>query len=342
MNSILITGGCGFIGSNIINTFLKRYKTIKIVNVDKLYFCASKKNIDNSCVSLIDDNYFFINEDINNLEKMKEILEIYNIDTVLHLAAQSHVDNSFSNPLQFTYDNVKGTHTLLEACRLYRDKYPDKLKLFVHVSTDEVYGGVTFNELNNENTLLCPTNPYSASKAGAEMLAMSYYYSYKLPIIITRGNNVYGKNQYPEKLIPRMIELLKRDRKCTIHGTGEVIRNFINVNDTVDAFDCIIKKGKTGEIYNIGCEDEFRVIDIVKLIIKYIKNTTDYDRYIEYVEDRKFNDKRYHIVYNKLKDLGWRQRVSFEDGIKEVIDYHLKLNCEEHWDLSKNPDLNLN
>lgn len=325
--NVLITGGCGFIGSNIVNYFVSKYPEINFFNIDRLDYCASQKNI------TVNDhiNYKFIFGDICDLKLINYVLNLHNIDVVMHFAAQSHVDNSFSNSLQYTHDNILGTHTLLEAARLY-----GKLKLFVHVSTDEVYGESEIgnnNTLKDEKSLLNPTNPYAATKVGAEALANSYYNSYKIPIIITRGNNVYGKNQYPEKLIPKFINLLKNNKKCTIHGkTGTQVRSFIHVDDVCYAFDIILQKGIIGEIYNIGCHDEFSVSEIARLLINEIKpNSENWEDWIEYVADRDFNDQRYFISNNKLKQLGWNQRIKFIDGLNEVIKWNLETDLDTHW-----------
>jgi dTDP-glucose 4,6-dehydratase/UDP-glucose 4,6-dehydratase len=174
-----------------------------------------------------------------------------------------------------------------------------------------------------EQSVLCPTNPYAASKAGAELIAQSYNHSFKMPIIITRGNNVYGENQYPEKLIPKFIKLLKEDKKVTIQGEGRVVRAFLHAYDTARAFEMILENGKIGEIYNIGCDEgmEYTVLDVAKMLIKLIKNTDNYDHWIEYVPDRPFNDKRYYISNQKLKDLGWDIKIKFEDGVKKLISF---------------------
>lgn len=242
----------------------------------------------------------------------------YEITHVIHFAAQSHVQNSFDDSIQFTYDNILGTHTLLEACKKY-----GKIQKFIHVSTDEVYGeSMNTIEENHktEHSILCPTNPYAATKAGAELLAQSYNHSFNLPIIITRGNNVYGPNQYPEKLIPRFIKLLKENKKVTIQGDGSNVRAFLHANDTASAFETILDKGLIGEIYNIGCDDgmEYSVIEIAKILIKMIKNTDNYDEWIEYVEDRPFNDKRYYISNQKLRDLGWEIKENFMESLQKI------------------------
>jgi dTDP-glucose 4,6-dehydratase len=221
--------------------------------------------------------------------------------------------------LKYTYDNILGTHTLLESCRKY-----GAIKKFIHISTDEVYGESLLSEeeeKKNEQSILCPTNPYAATKAGAELIANSYRFSFKMPIIITRGNNVYGPCQYPEKLIPRFIELLKEDKKVTIQGDGSNVRAFLHALDVAKALELILEKGKIGEIYNIGSDEdkEYTVLEIAKILIKMIKNSEDYDSYIDYIEDRPFNDKRYYISNEKVKKLGWSITKDFMEGLQELI-----------------------
>tara|TARA_Y100000590_G_scaffold143050_1_gene164212 strand:- start:21469 stop:22887 length:1419 start_codon:yes stop_codon:yes gene_type:complete len=314
--NFLITGGCGFIGSNYINHLFSNKKVKKIINLDILYYCANiyniKDNIRNS------DKYKFIKGDLNDYNLIVKILNEYKITHIVHFAAQSHVDNSFNNSLQYTYDNVKGTHTLLEAV-----KNTNKNIIILHFSTDEVYGETENNEMD-ESSLLCPTNPYSASKAAAEMYVRAYIYSYKLKIIISRGNNVFGYNQYPEKLIPKFINLLREGKKCTIHGKGETIRNFIFIDDVCTAVDYIINNGTFGQVYNIGSDHSYErsVIDVTKSLVKKIKNDDDYTKYIENIDDRPFNDKRYLISNEKLKELGWVQKISFDKGIDLLLKYN--------------------
>ena len=315
-SNLLITGGCGFIGSNFINHIFNTNK-YNIINLDALYYCADENNINENIRN--HKNYTFIKGNICSEDILNHILKIYNIDYVIHFAAQSHVQNSFSNALQYTKDNIMGTHILLECCHKY-----GKIKKFIHVSTDEVYGESMLNineESKTEQSILCPTNPYAATKAGAELLAQSYNHSFNMPIIITRGNNVYGPNQYPEKLIPRFIKLLKEDKKVTIQGDGSCVRAFLHSDDTSKAFECILEKGEIGEIYNIGCDEgmEYSVLDIAKILIKKIKNTEEYDEWIEYIEDRPFNDKRYYISNQKLKNLGWNIHINLEDGINSLL-----------------------
>lgn len=311
----LITGGCGFIGSNYINFLFKNKKVKNIINLDILYYCASIYNINENV--RISDRYKFIKGDLNNYNLIKNILKEYKITHIVHFAAQSHVDNSFSNSLQYTYDNVKGTHTLLEAI-----KNINRNIIMLHFSTDEVYGETDNNEMD-ESSILCPTNPYSASKAAAEMYVRAYIYSYKLKIIISRGNNVFGYNQYPEKLIPKFINLLREGSKCTIHGSGETIRNFIFIDDVCTAVDNIINNGTFGQVYNIGSDHSYErsVMDITKLLVKKIKNDDDYTKYIINVDDRPFNDKRYLISNSKLKELGWEQNIDFNKGIDLLLKY---------------------
>jgi dTDP-glucose 4,6-dehydratase len=314
--NLLITGGCGFIGSNFINNYFPKNKVHKLVNVDAMYYCANEENVDKNIRS--DANYIFMKGNICDYQFIEKILKEYEITHIIHFAAQSHVQNSFDDSIQFTYDNILGTHTLLESCKKY-----GKIEKFIHVSTDEVYGESmnTIEETHKtEHSILCPTNPYAATKAGAELLAQSYNHSFKMPIIITRGNNVYGPNQYPEKLIPRFIQLLKENKKVTIQGDGSNVRAFLHANDTASAFETILENGTVGEIYNIGCDDqmEYSVLEIAKILIKMIKNTDNYDEWIEYVEDRPFNDKRYYISNQKLKDLGWEIKENFMESLQKL------------------------
>lgn len=313
---ILITGGCGFIASNFIN-YIFPSKKYFIVNLDAMYYCANEHNVNESVRN--DPDYIFIKGNICSEDLVMHILKAYNIQEVVHFAAQSHVQNSFNDSLQFTRDNILGTHVLLECCRKY-----GKIQKFIHVSTDEVYGEsmISVNETHKtEHSVLCPTNPYAATKAGAELIAQSYHHSYKMPIIITRGNNVYGPNQYPEKLVPRFIQQLQNSKPVTIQGDGGVLRAFLHADDTARAFQIILDKGLIGEIYNIGCDEgmEYSVMEVAKLLIKKIHNTDAYDDWITYVPDRPFNDQRYYISNQKLKDLGWSIQIGFEDGIDRLL-----------------------
>lgn len=315
-SNLLITGGCGFIGSNFINYIFDRID-YNIINFDAMYYCASENNIKEEIRN--NERYKLIKGNLCSYDLVNHIINDYKIDYIIHFAAQSHVQNSFEDSLQYTKDNIEGTHTLLEVCRKY-----NKIKKFIHVSTDEVYGESMIDENENkktENSILCPTNPYAATKAGAELIAQSYYYSFKIPIIITRGNNVYGPNQYPEKLIPKFIKQLQDNKKVTIQGDGSNIRAFLHSQDVAKAFEIILKKGEIGEIYNIGSEEneEYTVLEVAKLLIAKIKKTDNYDDWITYIEDRPFNDKRYYISNQKIKNLGWKIEINFEDGIKSIL-----------------------
>lgn len=316
--NILVTGGCGFIGSNFINIFYDRYPNINIINFDALYYCANidniRKDIQNS------KRYTFVKGNLTSSDIVTYVLTHFKIDTVIHFAAQSHVQNSFDDSLQYTKDNVLGTHNLLECCRIY-----GKIIRFVHVSTDEVYGQSLLDVTETKKTeqsLLCPTNPYAASKAAAEAIVQSYIQSFNMPIIITRGNNVYGPNQYPEKVIPKFIQQLYSGRKITIQGDGCCVRGFLHVNDTVDAFIKILEDGKINEIYNIGCDEvgEISIFELAKKIHKICKIKTDFKYCIEYIKDRPFNDKRYYISNSKLKKLGWNIKINLDTGLKMLLE----------------------
>lgn len=339
---ILVTGGAGFIGSQYINFIWHKYSHVRIINVDCLYYCSNVLNIDSrirenaasaAATETKSSTLRYIFKKINlagatAVSEMSDLFQSERVTHVVHFAAQSHVQNSFGESLQYTQDNVVGTHNLLEAARQYA-----KLLLFIHVSTDEVYGESMLNSEERhktEQSVLCPTNPYAATKAAAELIAQSYYHSFKLPLIITRGNNVFGPNQYPEKLIPKFIQCLREGRKLPVQGDGSQLRSFVHVLDVCRAFDVIINRGKVGEIYNIGSNEaiEYSVLDVAKLLIKIIKGVnicdatqdsiSDFD-WIEYVEDRPFNDRRYYISSEKLNRLGWRAQIDFESGLVDML-----------------------
>jgi dTDP-glucose 4,6-dehydratase len=321
---ILVTGGAGFIGGNFVLDWLADPHAEAIVNLDKLTYAGNLATLQ----SLEEDpRYVFVHGDIGNYDLVLSLFRKYQIRAVINFAAQSHVQNSFSDSLQYSHDNVLGTHTLLEACRLYGG-----VQKFIHISTDEVYGESMLEEdenKKNEESVLCPTNPYAATKAAAELIAKSYYYSFKMPIIITRGNNVYGPNQYPEKLIPRFITQLLDDKQVTIQGDGKNVRAFLHVNDVCSGLKLILEKGIIGEIYNIGSDDdsEYTVMEIANKLIYLIKEENCVEKWITYIEDRPFNDKRYYISNQKLKDLGWKIKINFDEGIRElIIHYKNKIN----------------
>tara|TARA_R110002073_G_scaffold217844_3_gene378130 strand:+ start:8281 stop:9963 length:1683 start_codon:yes stop_codon:yes gene_type:complete len=315
---LFITGGAGFIGSNFINIFCKTNPNTKVINFDALYYCADENNVEKEIRDL--SNYQFIHGNLQSYDLLKYIFECNPITHIIHFAAQSHVQNSFTDSIQYTKDNVLGTHNLLEVTRLFCPT----LERFIHCSTDEVYGESMLDideQHKTEQSILCPTNPYAASKAAAEMLVQSYNHSFNMPIIITRGNNVYGPNQYPEKVIPRFIKQLKNGEKVTIQGDGSCVRAFLHAYDTANAFITVLEKGKIGEIYNIGCDEgmEYSILDVAKILIKKIQNTEDYSKWITYIEDRPFNDKRYYISNKKLHDLGWNINISLHTGLDLLI-----------------------
>jgi dTDP-glucose 4,6-dehydratase len=305
-SNVMVTGGCGFIASNFLNIMKKRYPDIHFVNVDKLDYCSNVQNVQPGVATFVKGN-------VGNKELMEHLIEKYKFDAIFHFAAQSHVDNSFENALSFTMDNTHATHVLIEACR----RHIPNVEL-IHFSTDEVYGesktDVPFTE---DEGVLRPTNPYSASKAAAEMIVRSYIESFNMNIKVIRCNNVYGPNQYPEKLIPKFKRLLKNDEKCTIHGSqsSTIKRAFMHVDDVVDAVDIVWKNGLPGEIYNIASDDELTVEEVTHLIIQAVKGTTDYEKWITCVNDRPFNDQRYYICAKKLKSLGWYQKKTRADLI---------------------------
>jgi UDP-glucose 4,6-dehydratase len=265
-------------------------------------------------------NYKFVKGNICSSDLVNFVLQAEEIDTIMHFAAQTHVDNSFGNSFQFTQNNIMGTHVLLESAKAAN------LKRFIHVSTDEVYGEQRLDqEAMNEEQVLEPTNPYAATKAGAEFLAKSYHRSFNMPVVITRGNNVYGPHQYPEKLIPKFINQLTRGRKVTLHGTGANKRNFLFVEDVARAFEIILLKGKVGVVYNIGGSNERANIDVAKDLIALsgYKGKEAQDM-MTFVEDRVFNDLRYHINSDRLFELGWREQVSWEEGLRTTFDWYQK------------------
>jgi len=308
--NILVTGGCGFIGSNFINYILKKDPTVKIFNIDCLNYCADMSNV------ISHPNYKFIKGNITSKDLVLHILNEYSIDAIIHFAAQSHVDNSFDNSLQYTTDNVMGTHVLLQASKEY-----GKIKKFLHFSTDEVYGEVDLEHPGcHEKSLLNPTNPYAATKAAAEFLVRSYYHSFNLPVVIVRCNNVYGPNQYPEKLIPKFIKLLREGKPLTIHGNGSTRRNFIWAEDVAIATELIFHNGVLNEVYNIGTKQEYSVMDVATLLIERMTEDRAINNHVIFVEDRPFNDFRYSVDTTLLKSLGWEEKyTNFIENIENLI-----------------------
>ncbi len=317
--NVLVTGGAGFIGSNFLNYMVPRYPQVNFFNIDSLNYCADLNNI----TIQHHTNYKYIYGKLQDKTLVSNVLTTCQIDCVIHFAAQSHVDTSFNESLVFTDDNIIATHILLECCRLYNGN-EQKIKRFVHISTDEVYGdsNLGVSECKTENCRLQPTNPYAATKAAAEMLCTSYMYSFNIPIIITRSNNVYGPCQYHEKLIPKFVNLLLHNAKCTIHGNGEFLRSFIHVFDVCTAIEILLFKGTIGETYNIGSSDEFTVNQIADILITHIKNTTDFTNWKTCIQNRVFNDTRYLISCDKLKALGWCQTIPFHQGLLSTIEWY--------------------
>ena len=314
---LFVTGGAGFIGSHFINNIYFKYKNIKIINFDALYYCANEKENIKHEIRQDANRYTFIHGNLQSLDLLTYIFKTNAITHVVHFAAQSHVQTSFTDALTYTKDNIIGTHNLLETSRLHCPT----LEKFIHVSTDEVYGENEDADIKTEKSILCPTNPYAATKASAELLAQAYYHSFKMPIIITRGNNVYGPNQYPEKVIPKFINQLVNGKKVTIQNEN-CMRAFLHVYDTATAFITILECGEIGEIYNIGCDEnmEHGILEVAMLLIKKIKKSENYAEYIEYIEDRPFNDQRYYISNSKLKALGWKITINFEQGVDDLIE----------------------
>ena len=316
--NILITGVTGFIASNLIVYLVNKYKNINFIGIDKNSYCSNILNIKEiiNC-----ENFQFIQSDITDLDFINYIFEIHNIDAILHLAAYTHVDDSFGNSIVYTQNNIVGTHILLEIAKKY------KVKLFLQMSTDEVYGSQ--ESISTETSTLDPTNPYSATKAAAEHLVKSYYHSFKLPIIIVRGNNIYGPKQYPEKVIPKFILRLLHNNPCNIQGSGLQKRSFLYVDDLCNAIDIILKNGEIGEIYNIASSDELTINELANKLISILSP----DSIINYIQDRNFNDHRYFICSKKLESLGWRQQIFIDDGINKTINWY-KENIN-HWSIDK-------
>ncbi len=314
MKTILVTGTAGFIGSNFINYVVKKYSDYFFVSIDKIDYCSDIKNIN----VLNEKNHKFYKGNLLNNELMNNIFDEFDFNIIIHFAAQSHVDNSFENAFIFIEDNVKATVNLLEYSKKCKN-----LEKFIHVSTDEVYGEISLNgEHCTIETRLNPTNPYSASKASAEYFVLSYQKSYNIPVIITRGNNVYGPRQFPDKLIPKTINRILNNEKMTLHGNGKNLRSFLYVKDVAKAFEIIMEKGEIGHIYNIGTDFEICNIDVIKKIIQILKPEEDFNKYIEYVKDRPWNDLRYGVNCDDLKKLGWKEEYDFENGLMETIKWY--------------------
>lgn len=326
MKKILITGGAGFIGSHLVRLFVKKYSDYQIYNLDKLTYAGNLANltdIEN------EPNYHFLKADIVDGEKMISLFEKYDFDQVIHLAAESHVDRSISNPMEFIMANIVGTVNLLNAAR-HQWKNDFAGKRFFHVSTDEVYGSLGDTGYFTEDTPYDPHSPYSASKASSDHLVRAYHDTYKLPIVISNCSNNYGPNQFPEKLIPLIINNIRNNKPLPVYGEGLNVRDWLYVVDHVRAIDVIFHQGKNGETYNIGGHNEWKNIDIVKLVCQIMdeklgRESGTSEKLITYVKDRAGHDLRYAIDASKLqRELNWKPSLQFEEGIRLTIDWYLE------------------
>lgn len=307
--TILVTGGCGFIGSNFILYMLKKYPGLKIVNLDKLTYCG---NIENLRLVENNPNYKFVQGDICDPELVDNVVK--GVDAVVHFAAESHVDRSIKSSYEFVKTNVLGTQVLLDAALRHN------CKKFHYVSTDEVFGALGEEGKFSEETPYDPRSPYSASKASSDHLVRSYFHTHKLPIVISNCSNNYGPYQFPEKLIPLFITNLLEGKKVPVYGEGANIRDWLHVLDHCEAIDLIMHNGKVGETYCVGGDCEMKNIDITKMILEEMGFG---DEMIEYVEDRKGHDFRYAIDFSKLhSELGWSPRFNFRDGLKQTINWY--------------------
>jgi len=314
--TILVTGGAGFIGSNFIHYIARKYPEYRIINLDKLTYAGNLENlkdIENN------SNYKFIKGDIADRKIIDEIFKSRNIDAVINFAAESHVDRSIEDPGVFIQTDIYGTYVLLEAVK------KNDSKVFLQISTDEVYGSIE-NGSFKEDYPLKPNSPYSASKAGAEMIVRSFYKTYKTPVIITRTSNNFGPYQYPEKLIPLFVTNLIDDIKVPLYGDGMNVRDWIYVDDNCSALDIVLHKGGIGEVYNIGAGNEKPNIWITKKIIEIIGKSEDM---IEPVTDRPGHDRRYSVDCSKIKnEFGWNARYNFEEALKKTVRWYMG---NEHW-----------
>ncbi len=310
MKKIVITGGCGFIGSHIVEYFHKNYPKSKIYVVDKVTYAANINNLINIRKS---KRLKIFKSDILNFQKLKRIT--LKADLVIHAAAESHVDNSFQLKDDFVVTNVLGTKNVMQACK------ENRVKKILHISTDEIYGEI-FKGSFRENDRFNPSNPYSSSKAAAEMIVNGYIHSYNLPVIIVRANNIFGTRQHPEKLISGCCWSFIKNKKFTLHGKGIQKRTFLYVGDLCKALEILVKKGKTYQAYNIGSKFEYKNIEIVKIIAKV--NKKNIKKSIKYIKDRPFNDFRYSVNYSKLSKLGWKPIVKVEDKILEINNWYSK------------------
>mgnify|MGYP000078846282 CR=1 FL=1 len=325
MDSILITGGAGFIGSHLARLFVTKYPHYRIVNLDALTYAGNLKNLTDIEHA---PNYTFVKGNITDIETLRKLFDRYKFTGVLHCAAESHVDRSITDPLAFVTTNVLGTATLLQVAKeSWKDAMDDKI--FYHISTDEVYGSLGDTGFFTEETPYDPRSPYSASKASSDHFVRAFYHTYKLPVKISNCSNNYGPYHFPEKLIPLCINNIINNKPLPIYGKGENVRDWLFVEDHVSAIDLIFQNGKIGETYNIGGHNEWTNIDLVKVICKQMneklgREAGESEKLITYVTDRAGHDLRYAIDATKLKnELGWVPSLQFEEGIAKTIDWYL-------------------
>jgi len=328
--NILITGGAGFIGSHVVRRFVNRYPDYKIINLDLLTYAGNLANISDIQNR---SNYSFVKADIRDLDAMRTIFEEHQITHVVHLAAESHVDRSIADPLVFIKTNVIGTGNLLQAAKEYwKGNYDEKL--FYHVSTDEVYGSLGDEGFFYETTAYDPRSPYSASKAGSDHLVRAWHHTYGMPVVISNCSNNYGPYQFPEKLIPLFINNIIHEKALPVYGKGINVRDWLFVEDHAAAIDLILHKGVHGETYNIGGHNEWKNIDLIRLLIKLTDEKLgraegSSEKLISYVTDRAGHDLRYAIDATKIKnELGWIPSLQFEEGLGKTIDWYLN---NEEW-----------
>ena len=328
--NIIITGGAGFIGSHVVRLFVNKYPEYRIINVDKLTYAGNLANLKDVESA---ENYRFEKADICNYARIRQLMSDYNVDGIIHLAAESHVDRSIKDPFAFAYTNIIGTLTLLQAAKLYWESTEEKYegKLFYHISTDEVFGALEMDgTMFTEETKYNPHSPYSASKASSDHFVRAFHDTYGMPTILTNCSNNYGPYQFPEKLIPLFIHNICQRKPLPVYGKGENVRDWLYVIDHARAIDVIFHKGKVADSYNIGGFNEWKNIDLIKVIIKTVdKLLGNPDGYsldlITYVTDRAGHDLRYAIDSSKLKnELGWEPSLQFEEGIEKTVRWYLE------------------